>query len=78
MCTVHIGCREIVFCFALHQEEENGYDGNAYGLCSEGACFESRTGHSILTQVLRNVIQYITQSLNAPFSSAVFDRSLTK
>jgi hypothetical protein len=51
---------------------------SSYDLCSEGACFESRAGHSVLKQVFRNVVQSITPSLNAPFSSAVFDRSLTK
>jgi hypothetical protein len=34
--------------------------------------------HSVLTKVLLNVTQSITPLLKAPFSSAVFDRSLTK
>ena len=66
-----------VFCFVLYQEEEDGYDVKAYGLFSEGACFESRGGRSVLTQVLLNFFQSITPSLNAPFSSTGFGRSLT-
>jgi len=72
-----IGFVKYVFCCALYQEEGDGYDGKAYGLCSEGACFETRAGRSVLTHVLRNAIQSITPSLNARFSSAVSERRLT-
>jgi hypothetical protein len=46
-----------VLCFTLYQEEKDDCEGKAYSLYYEGACLESRAGHSVLTQVFRNLIQ---------------------